>query len=151
MPKEEINAVTRAEWRELGFFYEKDDEAKEWRICGARAGLLGFAQVLFDYSKNPRRCPLSEHEHFGPYKYLEIGTWNARVVDDHWIAGTPEDLRFLSALIVEQVSKARVGDMLKLRDAYAPASPYELILEVCDDLFDPAAADEHCWPKAAPP
>jgi hypothetical protein len=145
VPTEKVNEATRQEWRELGFFYDRDDETKEWLIRGSRAGLFGFARTLREYSKNPRRQQLSEHDHLGPYMYLEIGTWSARVIDDHWIAGTLEDLSVLSALITERVSKAKEGDVLMLREAYAPASPYELRLEARGDEFDPAAADKACW------
>jgi hypothetical protein len=142
---EKVNEATRREWRELGFFYERDDETKEWLLRGSRAGLLGFARILLEYSKNPRRQQLSEHDHLGPYMYLEIGTWSARVIDDHWIAGTLEDLSVLSALITERVSTAKEGDAFRFRETYAPVSPYELRLEVCGADFDPATADKACW------
>jgi hypothetical protein len=145
VPTEKINEVTRREWRELGFFYDRDDGTKEWRIRGSRAGLFGFARILLEYSKNPRRQQLSEHDHLGPYMYLEIGTWNARVIDDHWIAGTLEDLNALSTLITQGISEAMPGDVIRLRHAYSPSSPYELRLEVCGDEFDPATADKACW------
>lgn len=145
MPTEKVNEATRREWRELGFFYDRDDETKEWLIRGSRAGLFRFARILLEYSKNPRRQQPSEHDHFGPYMYLEIGTWSTRVIDDHWIAGTLGDLSALSALIAERVSNAKEGGVLRLRDAYAPSSPYELRLEVCSDDFDSAAADKACW------
>lgn len=145
MPTEKANEVARQEWRELGFFYDRDDATKEWLIRGSCAGLLGFARALLDCSNNPRRQQLSEHDHLGPYGYLEIGTWSARVIDAHWIAGPLEDLSVLSALITERVSMAVEGDVLKLREAYAPASPYELRLEICGNEFDPAMADKACW------
>lgn len=141
----DLKEDTRLEWRELGFFYERDDDLKEWRLSGSRAGLLGFARILLNYSRNRRRQQLSEHEHLGPYLYLEIGTWNERVIDGHWIAGTLEDLNVLSFLVTQEVSAAKPGDVLRLRNAYAPGSPYELRLEVCGDDFDPAAADEMGW------
>jgi hypothetical protein len=145
VPTEKVNEATRQEWRELGFFYYRDDETEEWLMRGSHAGLLGFARILLEYSKNPRRQQLSEHDHLGPYMYLEIGTASARVIDNHWIAGTLEDLSVLSALITERVSKAKEGDVLRLREVYAPDSPYELRLEVCGDEFDPATADKACW------
>jgi len=43
MPSEATNNATRREWRELGFFYDRDDENKVWRLTGSRAGLLRFA------------------------------------------------------------------------------------------------------------
>ncbi len=142
MASEAVNAATRREWRELGFFYDRDDKNKEWRIRGSRRGLLKFAQILLEYSENPRREMLSEHDHLGPYMYLKIGTWNDRVINDHWIAGTLVDLDRLSVLVSTEVSRAAKGHVLRLRNAYAPTSPYDLVLEVCDDEFDPAAADE---------
>jgi hypothetical protein len=145
VPTEEVNKVTRQEWRELGFFYERDDETKEWRIRGSRTGLLGFARILLEYSRDPRRQGLSEHAHLGPYMYLEIGTWNARVIDHHWIAGTLEDLSVLSTLVAQEILRAKPGDAVSLRNAYAPDAPYELRLEVCGDDFDPAVADKACW------
>ena len=36
---------TREEWRELGFFYDRDDDAKEWRLRGSRDGLRRFARL----------------------------------------------------------------------------------------------------------
>ena len=145
MPTEKVNEATRREWRDLGFFYDQDSATKEWLIRGSRAGLLGFARILLECSKNPRRQLLGEHDHLGPDMYLEIGTWNERVIDDHWIAGTLADLSALSTLISDRVSKAREGDALRFRESFAPASPYELRLEVCSDEFDPAAADSACW------
>jgi hypothetical protein len=145
MPSEEVNEATRREWRELGFFYDRNDETKEWLIRGSRQGLLAFAKILEDYSRNPNRRTLSEHDHLGPYMYLEIGTWNSRVIDDHWIAGTQEDLAALAVLIREHLAKAQSGNLIQLREAYAPVSLYELVLEICGDDFDPAKADKGCW------
>jgi hypothetical protein len=33
---------TREEWRNLGFSYDRDDAAKEWRLRGSRDGLLAL-------------------------------------------------------------------------------------------------------------
>jgi hypothetical protein len=40
MPSDAANQATKREWRELGFFYERDDHAKVWKLTGSRAGLL---------------------------------------------------------------------------------------------------------------
>ena len=145
VPSEMVNEATRREWRELGFFYERDDARSTWLILGSRSGLLTFARILLEYSNNPQRRQLSEHDHFGPYAYLEIGTWRTAEITDHWIAGTLADLNRLSGLVEKQVLNARTGDRLPLREAYAPNASYELVLELCDDDFDPAAADAACW------
>jgi hypothetical protein len=145
VPTEETNKATREEWRELGFFYDRDDPSKEWRVRGSRSGLLAFASILSNYSRNPRSHELSEHDHFGPYMYLTIGTWRRPEITDYWICGSPEDLSRLSQLVQDKVAKAHVGDVLSFRKLYAPDSAYELILELSDDQFDPAVADEACW------
>lgn len=49
----DVDAMTRDEWRDLGFFYAQDDSAKTWKIIGSRAGIRGFAQLLRDYVAAP--------------------------------------------------------------------------------------------------
>ena len=39
MRSEKKNEAIRREWRELGFFYDRNDSAKAWLIRGSRAGL----------------------------------------------------------------------------------------------------------------
>lgn len=96
MPSEATNEATRREWRELGYYYDRDDDAREWLLLGSVEGLLGFASAVRRYSENPARAGLSEHEHFGPYWYLELGTWNEPTITDHWIAGPQSSLAQLA-------------------------------------------------------
>jgi hypothetical protein len=141
MPSQGTNRATRREWRELGFFYLLDKDAKEWRVVGSVTGLRKFARLVQTYASDPRSIQISEHIHLGPYGYLEIGTWHVPLITEHWIAGPLPDLLRLFALLNERIAGARIGEILKIREAYAPASPYELILELRDDAFDPARAD----------
>ncbi len=145
MRSETTNKKTRQEWRELGFWYDRDDDAKEWRVVGSVAGLRKFARMVQTYASDPRSIQISEHDHFGPYWYLTIGTWNVPLIGKDWIAGPLPDLLRLSALVIERIANARTGETFKLREAYASTSPYELILDVRDDTFDPASADTGCW------
>lgn len=145
MASEKVNQATRKEWRDLGFFYERDDESKEWRILGSRSGIGKFANILREYSQNPVNLKLSEHEHLGPYSYLEIGTWTEAVITDHWIAGRLPDIARLAALVEEQASSSSIGDRIDLRRYYAPDAPYDLVIEIREDNFDPAKADKACW------
>ncbi|MFT3800284.1 MAG: hypothetical protein QM766_03610 [Burkholderiaceae bacterium] len=135
---------TRQEWRELGFYYDCDDQSKVWRILGSKAGLLAFAQLLRDYTEDSRNALVSEHEHYGPYYYLEIGTWPTAEITDHWIAGPLECLAELGRHIQAEVSSLEPGSVMRLRSVFAPDAPYELQLEVQSDDFDPAGADEGC-------
>ena len=145
MPSAEINEETRRQWRELGFFYDRIDSAKEWRIVGSREKLCRLGKILRDYAADSRNEVVSEHAHYGPYMYLEIGTWTNSEITDHWIAGPLNKLLELAEIIESRIEKANVGDEIKLRDAFAPSSPYEVVLEVKDDSFDPALADSACW------
>lgn len=145
MPSQAINEVTRREWRELGFYYERDDEAKEWLIVGTKQGLARFASQLRRFASDPKNDSPSEHEHFGPYMYLEVGTWHQAEITDHWIAGPVKDLLRLAALIDKRVQESMVGQRIALRSEFSPTSPYEIALEIRDDGFDPALADSACW------
>jgi hypothetical protein len=144
MPSETTNEATRREWRKLGFFYDRDDSAKEWKIVGSREGLRTFAHIIRRYASNPENNVLSGHDHYGPYMYLEIGTWSESQITNHWIAGPVDNLLKLSSTVEQLIAAASVGDRLPLRVAFAQASPYDLVLEMRDDTFDPPSADSNC-------
>lgn len=145
MASAQINEVTQREWRELGFFYERDDEIREWRLQGSKAGLRRFSAAMRAYAADPRNDLMSEHEHFGPYKYLELGTCELSEITEHWIAGPLTAINKLADVVDVRLDAASIGDVIYLRTAFAPSSPYEFALEVRDAAFDPAKADEHCW------
>jgi hypothetical protein len=145
MPSDATNEATRREWRELGFFYFRDDGAREWHIVGSASGLCKFARLVQTYASDPRSIRISEHVHLGPYGYLEVGTWHVPVITEHWIAGPLPDLLHLSALVHERTTAARDGNTYRIREGYAAASPYELVLDVRDNSFDPARADTELW------
>lgn len=144
MPSKQTENATRRQWRELGFFYDRDDVEKRWRIVGTRAGLHRFCDELLTFAENRLNEPESEHIHLGPYLYLELGSWPTPQITDHWIAGPLWTLRELAHAARSRVDSAGVGAMLSLRDAFAPDAPYDLILELRADGFDPAMEDsEH--------
>jgi len=145
VPSAEVNEVTRGEWRELGFFYERDDALREWRLRGSREGLLGFSRALIDYVRTPRRNEIGEHDHFGPYMYLTIGTFTSPQIDAYWIAGTPRELEQLGRSLDEKLLGACVGEIIRLRGSYCPEAPYEFTVVIEADDFDPAKADPYCW------
>jgi hypothetical protein len=140
-----VNAATRREWRELGFFYDRDDRGKSWCIVGTRAGLGAFAECLRTYAANPKRQALSEHEHLGPYMHLKIGTWTDPQINDTWIAGPPGALNSLAQSIDRVVAEMEPGGAASLRHVFAPLAPYDLVLELRPDQFDPASEDKGCW------
>ena len=77
--------------------------------------------------------------------HLEIGTWSQPEISDHWIAGTLQELSSLASVIKGAVDHAKVGDCVSMRQDFAANSPYDLILEIRDNLFDPAKEDSQCW------
>jgi hypothetical protein len=141
MPSDITNRATRLEWRELGFFYDRDDQAKVWKLTGSRAGLLRFRDILFSYTANTRNATQSEHEHYGPYSYLKVMTWPEARFDDYAIRGSLTDLAHLASLIEAKLNGARPGSTVRIREEFAEDSPYALFLDVREDQFDPASAD----------
>ena len=145
MPSQKLNEATRAEWRALGFFYDRDDDSKSWRIVGSVDGLRRLAELIRDYASNSKNDSPSEHAHFGPYMYLEIGTCSQPEINDHWIAGPLQDLSSLASAIESALAHAKVGQCVSLRQDFAANSSYDLVLEMRDNLFDPAKEDPQCW------
>jgi hypothetical protein len=141
MPSDATNRVTRQEWQELGFFYARDDQSKIWKLTGSRSGLLKFRDALLAYVADPRNTQKSEHEHYGPYMYLEIMTWPEAGFDEHAIRGSLPDLKRLAGIVEKKLAEAKPGDMVRIQNEFAASSPYALILEVQHDGFDPAEAD----------
>jgi hypothetical protein len=132
--------LTRREWRELGFYYERDDPNQTWVFIGSRAGLLQFSQLLLEYVANPRHAAISEHDHYGPYWYLKVATWHQPIIDED-IRGPLEDLRRLAELVRARLEGAEPGAQIAIREEFAPDSLYSLVFNVREDGFDPASAD----------
>jgi hypothetical protein len=141
VPSDATNRATKREWRELGFFYDRDDNTKVWRLIGSRAGLLRFRDALLSYVADPRNQMKSEHEHYGPYAYLEVMTWPEAGFDDHAIRGMLTDFTPLAKLVESKLAAARPGSSVLIREEFAPDSPYALVLDLREDGFDPATAD----------
>jgi len=136
-----LNESIREDWRDLGFFYNRNDQDKTWTLTGSRAGLLRFRDALLAYAADPRNALKSEHEHYGPYSYLEVMTWPEAGFDRHAIRGPLADLARLAGLIEDKIAKARPGSSVRIREEFATDSPYALLLDVREDGFDPASAD----------
>lgn len=149
MPTDATNEATRKEWRELGFFYDRNDQQKVWRLIGSRSGLLRFRDALLEYAGDPNNDYESEHEHYGPYSYLEVMTWPEPGFDDHAIRGSLSDLNRLAAIVDTKLAAAHPGETIRIRDEFAANSAYALIIEVRGDDFDPAQADS-TLPKHIP-
>ena len=144
MSNDAAKESTRRAWRELGFFCGRDKAAKEWRIVGSVMGLKKFASEIRKYASNPANDRMSEYTHFGPAMNLELGTYQQAEINEQWIGGSLIQLRQLAALIDQSVQANMVGRCVALRSNFSPMAPYELILDVREDAFDPASADSTC-------
>lgn len=120
MPSEATNRATRRGWRELGFFYDRDDQNKLWKLTGSRTGLLRFRDALLSYAADPRNALKSEHQHYGPYSYLTVMTWPEAGFNDYAIRGPLADLARLADLIETQLAKARPGSTVRIRESSQP-------------------------------
>jgi hypothetical protein len=136
-----VAEMTRREWRDLGFFYFSDDDAREWQLTGSKDGLLRFADSLDAYALDPQFADQSEHDHFGPHMYLKVMTWPDAGIDGQSIRGTQEDIQRLAALIRQKLSVAHVGEVVALGREYVADAEYEIVFRVKDDDFDPASED----------
>jgi hypothetical protein len=138
---DQLKADTREEWQELGFFYDRDDIAAEWIIVGSRAGLKRFSALLREYVADPSNAMQSEHEHYGPYLYLEVMTWTNAGMDDHSIHGTLQELEQLAKLVDDRTAMLRPGERTRICEEYSPTCKYGLVLDLREDGFDPATLD----------
>jgi hypothetical protein len=139
--EEALKAHTRAAWNELGFFYDRDDESKEWKIIGTRVGLLKFVALLRSYAADPRNAMTSEHEHYGPYMYLELMTWPEPGMDEHSIHGPLGELARLASIVEGKVAELAPGNVVRIQEEFSPSAKYSLVLERRDDRFNPASED----------
>jgi len=146
MASKQTDEATQGAWRALGFYYDRDDSSKTWRIIGSACGLRGLAEAVRQYTRTPANARLGEHKHFGPYAYLEIGTAARPEITDHWIAGPLTSLVGLADLIDRTADASDVGGRVSLRNAFSPESTFDLVLEVREPGFDPATADPLCQP-----
>jgi hypothetical protein len=144
MPSDAAKESTRRAWRALGFFCGRNDTAKEWRIVGSVKGLRKFAAEIRKYASNPANDRLSEYTQFGPAMNLEVGTSHQTEITEQWIGGPLVELLRLATLIERSAQDNVVGKRIALRSTFSPLAPYELILDVRDDAFDPALADPTC-------
>jgi hypothetical protein len=104
MPSEKVNQITRDEWRELGFFYDFEEKSSRWLLVGSRTGLLKFRDMLTEYANNSRNDNLSEHDHYGPYMYLELMTWDKPQITEHAICGTLPDFKRLAEVVEKKLN-----------------------------------------------
>lgn len=141
MTEAELNEQTREDWRELGFFYDFDKNNCCWRLIGSQQGLLKFSDILNEYANDARKAALSEHEHYGPYWYLKLTTWEKPAITANAIYGRLEDFQSLSKLVKQKLLKTVVGDRITIDKEYSLENEARIVFEVKSDDFDASEAD----------
>lgn len=141
----------KQQWRKLGFFCELEDQERLWVLTGSRAGLLYFPDLLLGYVNDPENAHDGSKKHYGPYGSLEVMTWATAAFDAHAIRGSLDDLTRLAELVEAKLASAQPGESIRIRDEYAPDSPYTLLLDIRVDGFDPSSTDRERLGKTAPP
>jgi len=139
-----LDNVVISEWRELGFYYDinEDDNVKEWRFFGSKIGLQKFVSLLDKYVNDPRNNSLSEHEHYGPYGYLKIMTWDKPEITEDYIAGTIEDLEKLREIISQKISETNTGQTFNIETEYGDGNSATARFFIMSDDFDPYSIEE---------
>ena len=141
MTTEQMNRLMREGWRELGFYYDFDEERFRWRLVGSRSGLLKFRDILNDYADDQRNEQVSEHEHYGPYSYLKLMTWGEAAITEDAICGTLPDFRRLAAIVGDKLNASSASSTFTISGEYADSSKAVIEFEVREEGFDPANAD----------
>jgi len=141
----DIDQRIKDEWRELGFYYdiEQTDSKKEWRFYGDKKGLNNFVKLLQDYINNPANDFLSEHDHYGPYSYLKVMTWNKPVITEQYIAGTIADLKNLKVILADKIEKLQAGQSFTIDGEYGVDNTAGLKFFMIKDNFDPVSMDKN--------
>lgn len=142
--KIDIDQMMIDEWRQLGFYYDRDDrlDVNQWRFFGSKKGLKNFVALLDKYINNPTNDTLSEHDHYGPYSYLKIMTWDKPTITADYIAGTIQDLKFLKNLISEKLDNTEPGQTFNIEKDYGQDNTTTAKFFVMADNFDPVSMDE---------
>jgi hypothetical protein len=141
----DIDQRIKDEWRELGFYYDLEESAykNEWKFYGSRQGLYNFVKLLEDYTNNPTNDFLSEHDHYGPYSYLKIMTWNKAVITDNYIAGTITDLKNFKNIIADKLEKVQAGQSFTIDKEYGVDNTAIAKFFIMNDDFDPVSMDKN--------
>lgn len=104
-----IKELTKQEWRELGFYYERDDDEKLWKFVASKNEISLFVSLLNAFSNEFKELTEFEHEHYGPYFYLKIMLLDCPGINKNCIYGSYSDMIKLANLIEEKNNDSEVN------------------------------------------
>lgn len=123
-------------------YFDFDDEKLCWKIQGSKKGINKFCQLLIKYAHNDLNKPISEHQHYGPYLYLKFVTWDEPKITSDAIFGSLDDFIRLSDMIRKSLTKTVPNSSFIICNEYASNAEASILIQITDDEFDPASADE---------
>jgi hypothetical protein len=129
------------EWNLLGFYYEYDENLKQWRFFGSKQGLYKLSALIKTYTNESANENISDHRHIGPYNYLKIMTWNEPIVTDKYIAGSLQDLLEFSTMLYAKINLASAGQIVKISAEYSSKSTTTLLFIIMSDDFLPSSIE----------
>ena len=141
-PKKNWDALYIQEWRELGFYYSRDSDLKQWWLIGSKIGLSNFISAIKSYAQNLNNTSISEHIHLGPHQYLKIITLDKPEINSDHIGGSLTDLLKLSNLIEQKLAVTNVGSIFTIGSEYALINDYTIKFFVMDKNFDPSQIED---------
>ena len=144
---DKLRKITIEEWRQLGYYYNKDDVAKQWILTASPCGLGNFVNQLRTYAADPTSAIDGEHDHWGPYMYLKVLTWPTPGMDANAIHGRPEALEKLAAIVNGKLFDENIGKVVTIREEYSADCEYALVLRIRDYGTDPSREDKQLWQK----
>lgn len=97
--------------------------------------------MLIQYSTNPRKNKLGEHEHFGPYWYLEVLTSDQPEINEHAICGTLTDIARLAEILRRKLSSAAEGDSFIVDSEYFKFNQSKMKFDILFEGVDPSTLD----------
>jgi hypothetical protein len=141
----DIEEMIKQEWRDLGFYYEleENNDFKQWRFYGSKQGLFNFINLLEIYTTNKSNDYISEHDHYGPYNYLKIMTWNKPEITENCFAGTIADLNDLKGIVARKLDVTGVGQTFVIGKEYGEGNTANARFFVMADDFDPVSMDDN--------
>jgi hypothetical protein len=140
-----LKNITKEDWRQLGYYYDRDDNNKKWILIGSPSGLSTLILFLKKYSKNISNQKKGEHDHLGPYSHLKIMTWEESGIYKDSINGTLDDFSRLAGIITEVAKESNIGKTIKIGTKYTTNIEYEIQIDVKEYGFDPALCDKQLW------
>jgi len=133
------------EWRELGFYYDRNDEKKSWNLYGDKLGLNNLCNIIEEYVSAKENESVSEHEHLGPHQYFKIVTWSEPMITNQGIFGSFADLRSFAEMLKSRLAPANENDHFTIGNEFSETGGYNIICHIMPDGFDPASLDNATW------